>query len=173
MDRWYDALRIYRHFSLEKATAREPRPLMFVLCSENYAAAALVAGCEPALVLQMPGGAQNPADGTTRATFDYAIREQGVRNVVVCGHQGCRMVEPQGLDPRRATQAAVVSQCVALREDKHIGPLLSEHHVVLQPVWFDVREGDVFRCNFENERVELMSDDDLAKAFRLVARGPH
>ena len=162
MTGWHDALRHYRRIPLEGGLAKNPRRVMFVLCSESYAAAAVAAACEPALVHQAFGGARNPGDEATRATFEYAILKKGVRDVVVCGHDGCQAVTTHGADSRRATRSAVVSQCVGLREDEHIGPLLREHRVALRPIWFDAPEGDIFLCNLENEAVKLMGDDDFA-----------
>ena len=48
MARWHDALRAYRRRSLEGDAESEASNVMFVLCSESYAAAEVVAGCEPA-----------------------------------------------------------------------------------------------------------------------------
>lgn len=171
MARWHEALRSYRRIPLEGDPANEPSSVMFVLCSENYAAAALVAACEPALVLQTLGGARDPADESTRATFEHAIVKRGVRHVVVCGHQACEAVASGGTDSRCATQAAVVSQCFRLREDPCIGPLLRTHRVALRPLWFDVPEGDIFVCNFEDARVALMGEDDFGRMLALFAQG--
>lgn len=170
MARWQDALRGYRRIPLEGDPPNEPSRVMFVLCSENYAAAALAAACEPGIVLQTLGGARDPADETTRATFEYAIVKAGIRHVVVCGHQGCEAVAPKAQESRRASQAAVVSQCMRLREDAYIGPLLRTHRVALRPLWFDAPEGDIFLCNVEDAGVVPMDDEDFGKMLALFAQ---
>lgn len=142
---------------------------MFVLCSENHAAAALAAACEPALVLQTLGGARDPGDQSTRATIEYAIVAKGARHLVVCGHQGCEAVASEGQDSRYATQAALVSQCLRLREDPCIGPLLRAHRVAMRPLWFDAPEGNIFMCSLEDARVTPMGDDDFAEMLALFA----
>ena len=147
---------------------------MFVLCSENYAAAAVVAACEPAIVLQTLGGARDPSDVSTRATFEYALRRKGVRRIVVCGHLACQAValEPplrQRADARTTTQADVVAQCRKLRQDARIGALLREHRVTLQAIWFDDREGDVYACDIEGRTATLMSDEDFGRLIVSLA----
>lgn len=171
MARWQDALRRSRSIRFEGDPASERSNVMFVLCSENHAAAALAAACEPALVLQTLGGARDPADESTRATIEYAIVEKGVRHVVVCGHQGCEAAASEGQDSRHAPQAAVVSQCIRLREDPSIGPLLRAHRVALRPLWFDTPDGNIFMCSLEDARVTPMGDNDFAKMLALFAQG--
>ena len=115
---------------------------MVVLCSENYAALAVLAACEPAIVLQTFGGARDPSDASTRATFEYAVRLNAVRRVIVCGHLACQAVAlDEGANARTATQADVVAQCRSLREDSRIGALLRDHGVSLSP---PVPEGPTF-----------------------------
>ncbi|MEO5730068.1 MAG: carbonic anhydrase, partial [Byssovorax sp.] len=103
MARWHDALRAHRRRPLTGAPDNELSNVMFVLCSESHAAAELVAAFEPALVLQLFGGARTPSDAATRATIAYAVRDRGVRHVVVCGHEGCLAVPAGPLGSREAT----------------------------------------------------------------------
>ncbi len=168
MPPWHDALQNYRRRSLQPATDAAS-DVMFVLCSENYAAAAVVAACEPAMVLQTFGAARDPADAAVRATFEYALRVKRVRKIVFCGHLGCQAVAFDGdVDRLTATRAEVVAQCRKLRQDPHLGPLLRDRGVTLRIIWFDDREGDVFACDAEGKKAMLMSDDDFE---RLLTNG--
>lgn len=169
MARWHDALRAYRRRPLTGAPENELSNVMFVLCSESSAAAELVSAFEPALVLQTFGGARTPADAGTRATIEYAVRERGVRHVVVCGHHGCRAAASSGQGSREATQADAVAQCLALRRDEHLGALFRTHGVVLRALWLDEPEGDVYACDIEGRRARLMDDQDFAAMLTTFA----
>jgi len=163
MAAWHEALRTYRRRSVTDLHD-ETSNVMFVLCSENHAAAAVVAACEPAIVLQTFGGARDPADASTRATFEYAVRLKGVRKVIVCGHLGCKAVALDGgADARTKTQADVVAQCRRLRQDAYIGALLRDHGVTLHAIWFDDREGDIYTCDIEGRHATLLSDEDFGR----------
>ena len=133
-----------------RATGQDP--VMLVLCSENYAAASLVARCEPAIVFQSLGGARDPTDQAMRATFAYAIMNHRVHDVVVCGHEGCHATARWELDSERPPYAVVVSQCVALRRDDYIGSLLRDHDIALHATWFD---------RFDVEHPVKLADMDL------------
>lgn len=159
---WHEALRTFRRRSLQDN--HETSDVMFVLCSENHAAAAVLASLEPAIVLQTFGGARAPSEASTRSAFEYAIGLKGVRRVVVCGHLGCQAVAlDDGADARTATQADVVAQCRRLRQDARIGGLLADHRVSLHAIWFDAREGDVYACDIEGRAATLMSDEDFGR----------
>ena len=163
MTPWHEALRAYRRRSLERKPY-EASDVMFVLCSENHAASAVVAAWEPAIVLQTFGGARDPSDASTRATFEHAVRQHGVRRVIVCGHLGCKAgALDRGADARMATQADVVAQCRRLRQDARIGPLLSNNGVTLHAMWFDDHEGDVYNCDIEGRAATLVSDDEFRR----------
>lgn len=142
--------------------------VMVVLCSEDYAAAALLASCDPAVVLQTLGGARDPADTSTRSTFDYGFALKQVRRVIVCGHVGCkaRPVE-EGGDAR----AHVLAQCRGLLRDPHIGALLRDHRALLQGVWFDGRDGHMHACDIERGASTLMGADDVER-FIAALREP-
>lgn len=164
---WHEALRTDRRRSF-RCDRHETSDVMFVLCSENYAASAVLAACEPAIVLQTFGGARDPSEAATRATFEYAVRSNAVRRVIVCGHLACQAVAlDKGANARTATQADVVAQCRSLRQDSRIGALLRDHGVTLQAIWFDDREGDVYACDIEGRSATLMSDEDVG---RVVVR---
>ena len=168
---WHEALRTYRRRSFT-GDPDETSNVMFVLCSENHAAAAVVAACEPAIVLQTFGGARDPSDASTRATFEYAVRLNGVRKVIVCGHLGCQAIALDGgADARTRTQADVVAQCRRLRQDAHIGALLRDHGVTLHAIWFDDREGDVYTCDIEGRNATLLSDADFGRLIESF-KGP-
>lgn len=114
--RWQAALREYRRSSVEGVDMGARAPVMFVLCAECGPAGRLVAALEPAAVLQTFGGVENPDDPAIRATIEYAVRQQGVRSILVCGHTGCHArVEPT----REESRATVVAQCrsLARRQD--------------------------------------------------------
>lgn len=166
MAKWQSALGEYRRRSLGRA---EPGrlPVLFVLCSEDLAAASLASACDPTMVLQTLGGAKNPRDEATRATLQHAVRNAGVRHVVVCGHEGCKGIEGLDGDPRKSSQTALVAQCRALVADPQIGALLREHRVRVTSLWFDEPEGDVFHCSPDGDRVELMSDREFAQRLGL------
>lgn len=66
-------------------------------------------------------------------------------------------------DPRTATQADVVDQCMGLRRDEHIGALIRAHGVTMHGLWFDFPDGDVFACHLEEERMEVMDDEDVIR----------
>ena len=170
MNRWHDALRSYRRRSLRDDQHTEPNDVMFVLCSENYAAAELVAAVEPAIVLQSLGGARSPSDAGVRATFEYGIVRKSVRQVVVCGHLDCCAVAADGGDSRAATEADVSAQCRALRDDAFIGELFREHRVVIRSLWFDEPEGDIYLCGFDNPRAGIMGDADFGRMVALFTR---
>ena len=95
--------------------------VMFVLCSEDYGASELVHACEPAIVLQTLGGAHDPTEPSTRATFAYAIEANAVRRVVVCGHPGCSLAQEGDKDRLGQAVSNVTAQCRALRADAFIG----------------------------------------------------
>lgn len=161
------ALRAYRRNSLEEAPMDDRVSTMFVLCAECGAANQLVAACQPAVIFQAFGGLRDPEEPAARATLEYAIEKQGVRQVLVCGHHGCGAV---GDPSARATRAAVVAQCRALRESKGLGPLLRTHRVVVRPLWFDEAEGDVFLCNYEDDTVALLDDPGFERLWSDVVR---
>ena len=163
MAAWHEAFRADRRRPFG-SDIQDTSDVMFVLCSENYAATAILAACEPVIVLQAFGGARDLSDASTRATFEYAVRSTAVRRVIVCGHLGCHAVAlDEGADARTATQADVVAQCRSLRHDSRIGPLLRDHGVTLQAIWFDDREGDVYACDMESGSATLMSDEDFGR----------
>jgi carbonic anhydrase len=172
MSRWRDSLRAYRRRSLEGDGAKEPGDVMFVLCSENAAAAPLVAACEPAIVLQTFGGARTPADTTTRATIEYAVKQKGVRHIVVCGHEGCHAVRPRGASARAATQADAAAQAADLRRDQQIGALLRAHGVMVRALWLDEAEGDIYACDIEGRPPSLMDDEDFARMLESFQARP-
>ena len=137
---------------------------MFVLCSENHAASALVAACAPSIVLQTFGGAGDPSDASARSTFEYAITTNAVRRVIVCGHLACKAAPlDRGADARTLTQAELIAQCRSLREDARIGALLREHGVTLHAIWFDDREGDVYGCDIDGNSATLLNEVDIGR----------
>lgn len=161
MTSWHDAPNRDRN---------EPIDVMVVLCSENYAAGALLAACEPAIVLQTFGGAPEPLDSSTRATFEYGIKLKRVRRVVVCGHLGCNAVALEGGGDARAH---VVDQCRRLQQDAHIGALLRHHHATLHAILFDEREGRVYACDIESSTSTIMGDDDFRRLLGVEStEGP-
>jgi len=163
MSRWQEALRVYRRRPMEGASMEEPSNVMFVLCSESHAAAAVVAACEPAMVLQILGGASSPLGSSAIATIEYAVKSRGVRHLVVCGHDGCRAGSASGRGDRAAMQAETARQCLDLGRDSHLAPLLRSHGVTLRALWFDEAEGDVYLCDVEGRSATLLDDRDFAR----------
>ncbi|MFO0672621.1 MAG: carbonic anhydrase [Polyangiaceae bacterium] len=153
---WHEALRSFRRRSFEDLADGGCRAL-FVLCAEDSAAAALVAACEPACVLQTFGGVVDAACTSTRGTFEHAIRTLGVRHVFVCGHASCAAAS-EATTPR----GDAIAQCRRLERDEVIGPLLRSHGVRLRALWFDRHEGDVYACDFE-DRATLVGDADFGR----------
>lgn len=109
---------------------------MFVLCSKDTGATMLAASCDPSIVLQTLGGAEDVASLSVRGTFEYALRLVGVNRVIVCGHAGC--------GAERAADAAI-RQCRRLASDSVIGRLLRDYGVSARALWFDAK-GDVCTC---------------------------
>lgn len=160
MAAWKLPLQTYRRRSLGHVD--ETSDVMFVLCSENHAGAAFATACEPAMVLQIPGGARDPSEWSTLAAFEHAVKTGGVRRVIVCGHVGCYAVGAKdGADRRAATAAYVAGQCRRLLEDENIAGMMNKHGVSLRGLLFDDAEGDVYACDVERGVATLMADDDL------------
>lgn len=163
MAAWNDALRRYRRRSLEPFALDDARRTMFVLCSEDAAGAALVAECNPGLVLQTLGAAREPACPSVRSAFEYAVRTLSIRHVFVCGHAGCAAAANEGAKAR--TMAA--RQCEGLLSDPVIGALLRAAHIRPRALWFDGCEGDVYACGVEGDGATLLSDEDLGRILQL------
>lgn len=170
MDASHEAIRRYRRRSLEDV-APEPLRAMFVLCSEAGAAAELVVGLRPALVLQALGGLRVPVEPGVRETFQHALVRAGVRVVFLCGHAGSAAA-PIREGGRGSSPASLAETARALVADATLGPLLREHRVAVRALWFDEPEGDVYACGIDGEPPRLLSDRDLQELLALARREP-
>lgn len=155
---WQDALKTYRRRSIEERGGGPARRAMFVLCSEDHAAAALVAACAPVVTLQTLGGALAPLDAAARATFEHALVREGVRHIVVCGHDGCAAHGAAG-----DGAADVRAQCRSIVGDPRVGELVRAHRVKVRALLLDEAEGDLYACDVETGRRSLLDDDDFAR----------
>ena len=52
---------------------KSPLRAMFILCSDDYFGAGLIARCDASVVLQTPGGAAAASESQARATIEYAV----------------------------------------------------------------------------------------------------
>lgn len=160
--RWKVALRAHRATHFDTAGPDHAR-LMFAACSESVASAELLAAFPTAYVLQMLGGLPRELDEATRATLEYGVLANGVRQIVVCGHLRCK--EPGGALTPETSQAVVVARCRALQADDYIGPILRRAHVTMRAMWLEEASRELYACDFEGRPARCMGDDDLAAMF--------
>ena len=160
--RWQLALRALREAHPDRLV-RDHTRLMFVACSESAATESLLAAFPTAYVLQTLAGGPLDLDSGARATLEYGAICQGVRHIVVCGHDSCR-----GDDHARtpeASQALLVARSRALVEDPLLGPMLRRARVTIRALWFDEVSSELYACDFEGRASKLMQDAELTAMF--------
>ncbi len=160
--RWQLALRAHREAHPEHLDPDHTR-LMFVACSESTAAESLLAAFPAAYVLQTFMDLPRDLGAAARATLEYGILVEGVRQVVVCGDQSCRV--DGDVPVAEASQAALFARCRALLDDAHTGPILRRARVAIRALWFDEASHDVYACDVESGTTRPMGDIDLAAMF--------
>jgi len=136
---------------------------MFVACSESGAAASLLSAFPTAYVLQNLAGLPVGIDMGARATLEYGSLAQGVRHLVVCGHDSC-LGDGDARTPE-ASQDVLVARCRALVEDLHTGPMLRRARVTMRALWFEEISQDIYACDFEGRPARRMEDVELAAMF--------
>ena len=142
---------------------RDHARLMFVACSESVAAASLLAAFSTAYVLQTLAGLPHDLDIAASATIEYGVLAQGVRHILVCGHDSCRG-DGDARTPE-ASQAVLVARCRSLVYGAHTGPILRRAHVTMRALWFEEASHDIYACDFEGRPAKNMADVDLAAMF--------
>lgn len=180
------ALRSYR---LRSAVRRPegsgaPRSALFVICSEHVAATAFAAAVDPALVLQNFGGTVPPpgaVSGGDVSTLAYALQQERVRHVVLCGHAACRApgFAPAAATPERLSDRLFTPQ----QRASQVGLLLQmdrvqaharawDRHVELHTLWFDEDEGDVYAYRPAERRFTLFGDLDAERLVEELGAAP-
>lgn len=132
---------------------------MFVVCSDDYAGAGLVAQCDPAIVLQTPGGARATRECAARATFEYAVQYVGVRLVVVLAHRGCQAARGAAL---KGAPEEALAQWQMLTSDDFSRSLFLGHGVAVRLLWIDALAGTVCDWHAEEQRLAPLRRDDFA-----------
>lgn len=129
MQTWQHAAnRIRRSARLDDYRPGHGQPMItanavFVGSSDNRALAALLAAFDPVCVAQNLGGTaprhrHGTDDPSTAAILHYAVEDQGVSHIVVCGHADSAFVTPGAWQRARAllpSQAHVLEQAERLR----------------------------------------------------------
>ena len=141
-----------------------PLPAMFILCSEDYFGAGLIARCDAAIVLQTPGGAAAASESQVRATIEYAVLQERVRHVVVLAHRGCRFC---GALPKEAREHALV-QWQSLTNDAFSQSLFRDHGIHVRLLWVDATSGDVCAFRADQERLEPMGRGDFDRMLESL-----
>jgi hypothetical protein len=136
--------------------------LMFVACSESAASAALIAAFPTAYVLQTLASPAHGLDVARRETLEHGVLGNGVRHIVVCGHDRCRGSHDR---THAASQAWVVEQCRGLQVDERVGRMLRRAGVTMRALWLDEVSHDLYVCSFEGLPARVMEEADLAAMF--------
>jgi carbonic anhydrase len=139
---------------------------MFVACSESIASAAFVAAFPTAYVLQTLVGPPHDLDADTRATLEHGVLGEGVRHLVVCGHDGCRVAG--GARASGASQRWAVDRCRALQADERMGRMLRRAGVTMRALWIDEASHEIYTCSFEGLPPRRMEAADLAAMFSAL-----
>lgn len=160
--RWQRALRTHRQAHPEWAD-RDHGHLMFAACSESVASLALIAAFPTAYVLQTLGGVPSAMDAATEATFEVGVATQGIREIVVCGHDLCSA--HGGARTREESQSLLVERCRALHTNDPIGSILRRARVKMRALWIEDKSGELYTCSFEGHPARRLVDEDLATMF--------
>jgi carbonic anhydrase len=168
------ALRSYRLRAGDPASGRRAaRSALFVICSEDASATAFATAVDPALILQNFGATLPPPGGApcgASTTITYALLQERVGHIVLCGHAACRFHAPDAelgpqIEDRRFTPAQRASQSsLLLQADRawaHARAL--ERPARLHALWFDEEEGDVYAYRPDERRFELFDDLDVER----------
>ena len=143
---------------------KSPLRAMFILCSEDYLGAGLIARCDAAIVLQTPGGAAAASESQVRATIEYAVLQERVRHVVVLAHRGGRFC---GALPEGAREQAL-SQWQSLTNDAFSQSLFRDHRVHVRLLWLDATSGEVCAFRADEPRLEPMGRCDFDRMLESL-----
>jgi carbonic anhydrase len=143
---------------------KSPLRAMFILCSEDYFGGRLIARCDASIVLQTPGGAAAASESQARATIEYAVLQERVRQVVVLAHRGCRFC---GAPPEEAREQALV-QWQSLANDAFIHSLFRDHSVHVRLLWVDATSGEVCAFRADQQRLEPMWRGDFDRMLESL-----
>lgn len=163
MSPYLHGIQAFRRRGLERV--EEPTlAAAFVLDSHMSVAAQVVASFHPAATLQVRGGARRTSVEGVAATLEHAITRLGVRTVVLCTED----VQPPELSPLRE---AFLAESQWLHDHLWLERIFRENSVVIESMWFDVREGDLHLWDPSARRFELLADSGI-EAFveRVTAR---
>ena len=141
-----------------------PLRAMFILCSEDYFGAGLIARCDAPIVLQTPGGAAAASESQARATIEYAVLQERVRHVVVVAHRGCRFC---GALPAGAREQAL-GQWQSLANDAFSRSLFRDHNVHVRLLWVDATSGEVFAFHADEPRLDRMDRGDFDRMLESL-----
>lgn len=136
------------HFNLSWLN-RTPRRVMFILCSDDYLGAALIAPWDAAMVLQTPDGDADSRELLSRATLEYAVIQEKLRHIIVLAHQGCHTAVNDGQD--KALEKALV-RWQTLKNDTFSQSLFQAHRVELRLLWTDMMSGQVSEFRPDEKR---------------------
>ncbi len=137
---------------------------MFILCSEDYFGAGLIARCDAAIVLQTPGGAAAASESQARSTIEYAVLQERVRQVIVLAHRGCGFC---GALPEEAREHAL-AQWQSLTNDAFIQSLVRDHSVLVRLMWVDATSGEVCAFRADEQRLEPMGRGDFDRMLEVL-----
>lgn len=151
------ALVAFRRRAIEH-TEEATLPVVFVLDAAMHVAASVVASFRPAATLQILGGARRTNDAEVAETLGHAIRALGVRTVVVCVEDG----RPPESSARRE---ALLADCQTLDQHLWLSRIFREHGVVVEGLFFDTAEGDLYLWDRAGHRFELLADTSLESFF--------
>ena len=138
---------------------------MFILCSDDFVGAGLIAECRASIVLQTPGGAAAASEPQARATIEYAVLQERVRHVVVLAHQGCRSI--RGALPEGPREQAL-AQWQSLANDDFSRLLFHAHGVDVRMLWVDATSGEVCHWRAEERRLAPMGRGDLQRMLASI-----
>ena len=133
---------------------------MFILCSDDYFGASLIARCDASIVLQTPGGAAAASEPQARATLEYAVLHEGVRHVLVLAHRGCRSID--GALPEGAREQAF-ARWQSLMNDEFSQSLFHAHGVDVRMLWVDATSGEVCAFRADEQRLAPMGSGDFER----------
>ena len=139
--------------------------MMFVLCSDDYFGARLIADSRASVVLQTPGGAAAASEPHARATLEYALLHERVRHVVVLAHQGCRF--RRGTLPEGPHEQAL-AQWESLVNDEFSKRLLRAHRVDVRLLCVDGTSGEVCVFRAAQQRLVPMGPGDLVRMLESL-----
>jgi hypothetical protein len=160
MSPYLHGIQVFRRRGLERV--EEPTlPAAFVLDSHMSVAAQVVASFHPAATLQVRGGARRTSAEGVAATLEHAITQLGVRTVVLCIED----VRPPELSPLRE---AFLAESQWLRDHLWLERIFRENGVVIESMWFDVREGDLHLWDPSTRRFELLADSGIEAFVECV-----